>query len=93
MTEKFGPVFALYVDNRSVGEHHGALGVCGGPYFRQVKIQAVKNWLPFNPGHYGSLRKGLARKESWNNPEDRIGDLVVLSGAMSSWDVLLNTMI
>jgi len=81
LTEKFGPGFRVICPiTDPYVKHHGALGSYVVVHISdKSKIQMVKNWLSFQTGITEVYEKDLAVR-ILEQPEDRIGDLVVLSG-------------
>jgi phosphonoacetate hydrolase len=81
LTEKFGPGFRVICPiTDPYVKHHGALGSYVVVHISdKSKIQVVKNWLSLQTGITEVYEKDLAVR-ILEQPEDRIGDLVVLSG-------------
>ena len=81
LTEKFGPGFRVICPiTDPYVKHHGALGSYVVVHISdKSKIQVVKNWLSLQSGITEVYEKDLAVR-ILEQPEDRIGDLVVLSG-------------
>jgi phosphonoacetate hydrolase len=81
LTERFGPGFRVICPiTDPYVKHHGALGSYVVVHISdKSKIQTVKNWLSLQAGITEVYERDLAVR-ILEQPEDRIGDLVVLSG-------------
>ena len=80
LTEKFGTGFRVICPiTDPYVKHHGALGSYVVVHVTdKSKIEAVKKWLLIQPGITEVFEKEMAVR-ILEQPEDRIGDLVVLS--------------
>lgn len=81
LQEKFGEGFRVICPiTDPYVKHHGALGSYVVVHVNdKSKIEEIKNWLAMQPGITEVFDKSTAVRVL-EQPEDRIGDLVVLSG-------------